>query len=299
MNNDSKERTTTVGLDLGDKYPHLCLLDTNSGEVVEEGRLRTTPDAFARRFGSEEPLRIAIEVGTHSPWASRVLEEHGHEVLVANPRKTRLIHAGARKSDKIDAQKLARLARADPELLYPVEHRGEASQAHLALIRSREVMVRSRAKLINHVRGAVKSFGHRLPKCSTRSFHKKAPEHLPEELKEALDDVVGIIASLTEKIEEADKKVENLATQSYPETELVRQVPGVGALTALTFVLTLEDPERFAKSRSVGAYLGLVPGKDQSGDSDPQKRISKEGDEMLRRLLVGSAHYIMGPFAED
>jgi transposase len=131
----------TAGLDIGDKYSYLCLIDTQSGEVMEEGRLRTTPEAFRRRFASERPLRIAIEAGTHSPWASRVLEECGHEVLVANARKIRLIYANKRKTDEIDAENLARLARLDPKLLYPLKHRGEGSQAHMALIRSREALV--------------------------------------------------------------------------------------------------------------------------------------------------------------
>jgi transposase len=281
----------TAGLDLGDKYSYLCLLDDESGEVIEEGRLRTTPEDFERRFGSERPLKIAIEIGTHSPWVSRLLEECAHEVLVANPRKTRLIYGERRKTDKLDAQKLARLARVDPELLYPIEHRGEDSQAYLALVHSREALVRSRTQLINHVRGTVKSFGARLPKCSAESFHKKVADQLPRELAEALKDVVATIASLTARIRDYDRRIERLSKERYPqETGLLRQqVAGVGALTALTFVLTLEDPRRFAKSRAVGAYLGLVPGKDQSGEQDPGKRISAEGDEMTRRLMVRAA----------
>jgi transposase len=289
----------TAGLDLGDKYSYLCLLNTDTGKVVEEGRLRTTPEALRRRFCSEQPMTVAIEAGTHSPWVSRVLKECDHKVLVANPRKTRLIYGQGRKTDRLDAEKLARLARVDPKLLWPLEHRGEASQAHLALIRSREVVVRSRAGLINHVRGTVKSFGARLPKCSTACFHKKVAAHIPHELRSALEPLLETIASLTARVHHYDRELEELAQERYPETKLLRQVQGVGTLTALSFVLTLEDPERFEESRQVGAYLGLVPGKDQSGERDPQKRISREGDEMLRRLLVGSAHYILGPFARD
>jgi transposase len=300
MNNGSKGAAKmTAGLDLGDKYSHLCLIDTQSGEVIEEGRLRTTPEAIRRRFDSEQPLRIAIEVGTHSPWVSRLLEECGHEVLVANARKLHLIYGNKRKSDKLDAENLARLARVDPKLLYPLEHRSEQSQAHLALLHSREVLVRSRTQLINHVRGTVKSFGQRLPKCSASSFHEKAADGIPELLREALEPILKTIASLSARIRDYDRKLETLAQEHYQETELLRQVQGVGALTALAFVLTLEDPGRFEQSRAVGAYLGLVPGKDQSGEHNPQRRISGEGDEMLRRLLVGSAHYILGPFARD
>jgi transposase len=301
MDDGSRRKSSmTVGIDLGDKYSYLCLLDTESGEVIEEGWLRTTPEALRRRFSSEQqPLRVAIEAGTHSPWVSRVLEECGHEVLVANPRKTRLIYSNKRKTDEIDAENLARLARVDPKLLYPLKHRGESSQAHLAIIRSREALVGSRTQLVNHVRGAVKSFGGRLPKCPARSFHKKVVEHIPEALWPAIEPLLETIGSLTERIREYDRQLETISKEYYPETDLLRQVEGVGALTALTFVLTLEDPERFAKSRSVGAYLGLVPARDQSGDRDPQRRISKEGDEMLRKLLVGSAHYILGPFGSD
>jgi transposase len=301
MDGSTEQPQMTAGLDLGDKYSYLCLIDQDSGEVIEEGRLRTTPEAFRRRFASEQPLRIAIEAGTHSPWASRVLEECGHEVLVANARKLRLIYANKRKTDEIDAENLARLARLDPKLLYPLKHRGEDSQAHMAIIRSRQALVGCRTQLVNHVRGAVKSFGGRLPKCPAVSFHKRAAEHIPEALWPALGPMLETIGSLTQRIRDYERRLETISKERYPETDLLRQVEGVGSLTALTFVLTLEDPYRFEKSRSVGAYLGLVPARDQSGDRDPQsqRRITKEGDEMLRRLLVGSAHYILGPFGSD
>lgn len=301
MTDTSKEQPKmTVGLDLGDKHSYLFELDNESAKMIEEGRLRTTPDDLRRRFDSAEQMKVAIEVGTHSTWVNRVLKECGHEVLVANPRKIGLIYGDKRKTDKLDAKKLARLARVDPELLYPIEHRGEESHAHLALIHSRDALVRSRTQLINHVRGTVKSFGARLPKCRAQSFHKKVADQLPDELANALEDVVETIGSLPERIRGYDRRIERGCKESHPrETGLLQPVPGVGALTSLTFVLTLEDPDRFEKSRAVGAYLGLVPGKDQSGESDPGKRISREGDEMLRRLLVSNAHYILGSFASD
>jgi transposase len=244
-------------------------------------------------------MRIAIEAGTHSPWVSRLLEECGHEVLVANARKLRLIYANKRKTDEMDAENLARLARVDPKLLYPLKHRGQECQAHMAIVRSREALVGTRTQLVNHVRGTVKSFGGRLPKCPARSFHKRASEHIPEALLAALGPILEQIGSLTERIRQYDRQLEAISKEHYPETDLLRRVEGIGPLTALTFVLTLEDPHRFEKSRSVGAYLGLVPATDRSGDSDPQKRISKEGDQMLRKLLVSSAHYILGPFGSD
>jgi transposase len=300
MDGSKGQPMITAGLDLGDKYSYLCLIDQGGGEVIEEGRLRTTPEALRRRFSSEhQPLRVAIEAGTHSPWVSRLLEECGHEVLVANPRKVRLIYSNKSKTDKIDAENLARLARVDPKLLYPLKHRAEECQAHLAIIRSREALVSCRTQLVNHVRGTVKSFGHRLPKCPARSFHNKVVEHIPEALWPAIGPIIKTIGSLTQRIREYERELETVCREHYPETDLLRQVEGVGVLTALTFLLTLEDPYRFEKSRTVGAYLGLVPARDQSGDRDPQKHISKEGDEMLRKLLVGSAHYILGPFGSD
>jgi transposase len=299
MDGSKVQPKMTAGLDIGDKYCYLCLIDTQSGEIIEEGRLRTTPEALRRRFASEPSLRIAIETGTHSPWVSRLLEGLGHEVLVANARKLRLIYSNKRKTDEVDAENLARLARVDTKLLYPVRHRGEGAQAHMAIIRSRQALVDCRTQLVNHVRGAVKSFGHRLSKCPARTFHKRAKEQIPEALLPALEPLLEQIASLTERIRQYERKLQEISEEHYPETALLRQVEGIGPLTALCFVLTLEDPYRFEKSRSVGAYLGLVPARNQSGDRDPQKRISKEGDEMLRKLLVSCAHYVLGPFGSD
>ena len=197
---------------------------------MEEGRLRTTPEAFRRRFVSELPMRIAIEAGTHSPWASRVLEECGHEVLVANARKVRLIYSNKRKTDEIDAENLARLARVDPKLLYPLKHRGEDSQAHMAIIRSRQALIGCRTQLVNHVRGAVKSFGARLPKCPARSFHKNAAEHIPEALWPALGPILEQIGSLTERIREYDRKLEDDLQGELPGNRAL--APGRGDRTA-------------------------------------------------------------------
>lgn len=228
-----------------------------------------------------------------------MLEGCGHEILVANARKLKLIYAEGKKSDRLDAENLARVARLDPRLLAPIEHRGEPSQAHLALLRSRELLVEARTKLLNHVRGAVKPFGARLPKCSPESFHYKVRDRLPEALAPALVPILETIGSLTASIRSYDRELEALSRDLYPETALLRQVQGVGSLTALAFVLTLEEPSRFETSRAVGAYLGLAPSTHQSGDSDPQQRISKRGDEMTRRLMVNCAQYLLGPFAGD
>jgi len=288
----------TVGLDLGDKYTHICVLDSD-GEVCEESRLRTTPMALRRRFAPMPRARMVLEAGAHSPWISRLLKECDHEVYVANPRKLRLIYQNDSKSDRVDAQYLARIGRLDPALLAPFQHRQADTQTDLALIRSRDVLVRSRARLINHVRGAVKSQGGRLSTCSSATFAAKALPDLPAQLEPALAPLLEVIATLDEQIRSYDRRIEEPAKERYPETALLRQVAGVGALTALTYVLTLEDPARFPDPRAVGSYLGLRPRRADSGDLSPQLHITKAGDEMLRRLLVSSAHYILGPFGPD
>lgn len=284
-----------AGMDVGDKHSQVCLVDPLSGEVLEETRLRTTAAAIERYFGKGESLRIALEVGPHSPWISRALEDCGHEVLVANARQVRLIYAGRRKNDRLDAEKLARLARYDEKLLSPITHRSEEGQADLANIRSRDALVKTRTGLVCHVRSTVKAFGSRIPKCSTKVFHKRAGEHLPELLRPALEPVIQLIARLNEVIKAFDDRIEQLAESKYPETTLLRQVRGVGPVTGLAYILTLEDPARFHKSREVGPYLGLTPGERQSGDNSPQQRITKQGDVHLRRLLVQCSQYILGP----
>jgi transposase len=291
-------RKLTIGLDLGDRFTQLCALDAR-GQILATERLRTTPAALERHCAALPHCRIVLEVGTHSPWVSRVLLRLGHEVLVANARQLQLIYASDRKSDRVDAETLARLGRLDPALLKPIHHRGPAAQADLAQLRARDCLVRSRTQLINHVRGAVKAWGGRLPASSAPAFVTKAAPSVPLELRSALDPLLELIATLTREIRGLEHQLERVATERYPETQRLRQPSGVGLLTALCYVLTLEDPGRFRRSRAVGPYLGLCPRRDQSGSRDAQLRITKRGDAMLRRLLVSGAQYILGPFGPD
>ncbi len=287
-----------IGIDVGDKKSNYCVLD-NGEEIRAEGILGTTAEEFTSCFSNLERSRIAIEVGTHSPWLSALLNDLGHEVYVANPRKMESIKKSKRKNDKEDARKLARLVRADPKLLHPIRHRGVAARADLIVLRARDAAVASRTQLINCVRGLVKSLGGRIPKCSAESFYDHACNTLPQLIREDLLPLVKQTAILTAVIKKYDKTIAKKAKEQYPETALLRQVGGVGDLTSLAYVLTLEKPERFHKSREVGPYLGLVPKQDDSGESTKQLRITKTGDAMLRRLLVNSAQYILGPFGED
>lgn len=288
----------TVGLDLGDKYSYVYALDAG-GELVEEGRVRTTAAALRKRFASMEPALVVMETGTHSPWVSRLLDGLGHEVLVANSRQLNLISESDKKTDRADAKTLAEVAYARPQLLRPIQPRPLEAQVGLAWIRGRQSLVEVRTKLINHMRGAVKSMGARLPSCSSHSFTGKAREHVPEELRAALAPHLKLIEELNAEIRGHDKAVEVLCKKKYPATELLRQIPGVGPLTALAFMLVLVEPRRFRNSRVVGAYLGLTPRRSDSGEQQPQLRITKAGDQLMRRLLVGSAHYILGPFGPD
>jgi len=288
----------TVGVDLGDQWSQYCILGLE-GETLAEGQLRTTKQDVSEFFEALNAARVVLEVGTHSAWVWEVIHSHGHEVLVANPRLMEGSKRRKRKNDRIDANKLARLGRVDPQSLHPMQHRSAEVRQDLVMLRARDALVAARTELINATRGLVKSMGTRLPKCSSPSFAQKVEEAVPAEIREALLPLVRMTAELSDCIKGYDEKIEKLASEKYGHTALLRQVKGVGPITALAYVLTLENPERFVKSRDVGPYLGLVPKQEDSGESQPQLGISKAGDTMVRRLLVGSAQYILGPFGPD
>jgi len=293
-----KESQRTIGMDLGDRSSHYCILN-EAGEVIWESKLPTTPKGIEEVFSRIPRSRMALETGTHSPWVSRQLTELGHEVIVAHARNVRLIGESSRKDDRLDARTLARLARIDPGLLSPVRHRSAKAQIHLTVIRARATLVSARTALVNAARGLTKSYGARLPKCGSEQMNREIAQGLSQELREALDPLVAEIESLNERIAEYDRRIEKVAKEVYPEAALLRQVKGVGPLIALTYVLTLDDPHRFRRSRDAGCFLGLRPGRRNSGMSEPQMHISKEGDRYLRTLLVQGAHYILGPFGQD
>src|SRR5437667_3346192 len=278
-------RKLTVGIDLGDRSSRYCILD-EQGEVLAEGSVATTKKGFAQVFGSKPRSRVALEVGTHSPWVSRYLGDLGHEVIVANPRRVRLITDSSRKNDRLDAKTLARLARVDPELLSPIRHRSEQAQADLIVIRARAALIEVRTMLVNCARGLTKSYGERLRSCDPDQFRQELAGVLSKHLQDALKPLLAEVESVSKRIQEYDEQIENIAKSRYPETELLQQVHGVGILTSLTYVLTVEDPQRFRRSREVGAYFGLRPKQRESGDSQPQLRITKEGDAYVRKLLV-------------
>lgn len=288
-----------IGMDLGDKNHVAVVMDRSTGEEIETDRVVNTAKQVQRYFSRFPGATVAMEAGTHSAWIARMLRGMGHEVLVGNPRKLRVIWDADDKSDERDARILAMVCRLDPRFLHPVQHRSEAAQIDLEMIKARNQLVECRTRLINHVRGVVKGVGSRLPSCSAEAFVRRAREQVPEALQDALAGMFTVLEELTKQIHFYEGKIETISEVKYPETQILRQVPGVGAITALAYVLTLEEPERFEKSRCVGPFLGLTPRRDQSGDTDKQLHITKAGSTYMRQLLVGCAHYILGPFGPD
>jgi len=287
----------TVGIDLGDKFSHVCGID-KAGAVVHASRVRTTKGGFATWARKIGRARIAIETGAHARWVAELLRAAGHDVLVANAREVRLVFSGRRKNDKLDAEALARLLRFDPMLLRPVTLRSAEAHAARAVIMVRHQVVEARTKLINCIRGTLKSFGIRVRSGDANGFHKRAREVVTPALAPALLPTLETVEHLTDQIHAYDKQIENRAKDD-PVSRRLMQVSGVGPLTSLSYVLTIEDPHRFRRSREVGPFLGLVPRQWQSGDRDPELGISKAGDPFLRQLLVQCAHYILGPFGKD
>ena len=277
-----------VGLDLGDRFSHYSML-SSTGEMMEEGRIQTTQAALEKQFGSEPRMRIALEAGTHSPWVSRLLKGYGHQVIVANPRKIPTLTGSESKNDRNDAEQLARMASFDPKLLHPIQHRSVERQQDLNLIHTRSVLVRARTMLINAARGLVKSAGGRLPTCSSEAL----PGKVSAAQKAVCAPLLDQVAQINQAISAMDKQIDGL-DKKYPEIGVLRTVPGVGPVVAACYVLTLDSPQAMETNRQAGAYLGLRPRQQQSGNSDPQCRITKTGNTYLRCLLVQSAQYILG-----
>ncbi len=285
----------TVGIDLGDKQHSICVLD-GAGKVLKQDRIANDRPALNVLAKAWPKALFVLEAGTHSPWISRHLEGLGCRALVANPRKVRAIYKNERKSDDRDAEQLARIARVDETLLYPVEHGTEQAQHDLLGIKLRDALVRARVDLINAVRFTLKSLGHRVANPSSSRFHKSVREEVPAAVLEVIEPVISVLAEITERIKQAERAITRLARENYPAALRLQQIAGVGPVTSLCFVLKVGDAQRFGRVRDIGAYLGLTPRRDQSGGSDKELGITKCGDAYLRRLLVNCAQYVMGPF---
>src|SRR6476620_227339 len=292
------KKQSTIGLDLGDRRHTYYVLD-EAGKMAREGSLGNTREQLATMARSYPGATVVMEAGTHSPWVSRFLQELGLRVIVANPRKTRAIYQNERKSDRHDAMMLARLARMDPTLLHPVEHGSQEAQQDMLQLKLRDSLVRARVALINAVRFTLKSLGYPVSNPSSERFHKLVLSEVPESIGEMIAHNVAALAELTQRIKALEVSISRLAAERYPETIYLQQVSGVGPITSLYFVLKVGTPGRFQRTRDIGAFLGLCPRRDQSGETDKELRISKCGDQYLRCLLVNAAQYILGPFGTD
>lgn len=288
----------TLGVDLGSKKSACCTLAPD-GEILAEGSIATSRRTVERFFQEQPTSRVVLEACGVSRWVAQFARDHGHEVVVANPRRLAIITNSTRKSDRNDAYKLADLGQVRPRLLNPVHSRGERSHRAQIHLRVRSQLVEARTALVNCVRGSARTAGFPLSKCSTRAFLKRCREALPADLVVLLLPLVEQLESLNEAIASCDERSKRIAKEHFPETECLRQVTRVGAVLSLAFAAAIEDPTRIEDSRSVGAYFGLTPRSRQSGAKAPQLRISKRGDPELRRLLVSAATYVLGPFGPD
>lgn len=293
------EKNIFIGIDLGDKTNFASIVDYKGNEIAIK-RFRNTKTVWEKFATAYPGATVGIEACIHSPWVSRILEKAGLNVYVGNPRKLRCIWDADDKTDLRDARMLARIVRFDPKLMCAIQHRSEDTQRDLQIIKARDALVETRTALVNSVRTGVKVLGERLPSgWSTRSFAKKAIEILPVELLNTYLPMLESIQLMSDKIDQYEKTIKKLSETKYPETEKLKEVNGVGPITALAYILTIEDAGRFKKSREVGPYLGLVPKRDQSGDCDKQLHITKAGNKFLRGLLIGCAQYILGPFGAE
>ena len=262
----------TIGLDVGDRYSHACVVDS-ARKVVEEFRLPTDRAGLVKHF-SRPPCRIILEVGPHSRWMQKSLEELGHLVRVVDARKVELIAKGTTKTDRRDARTLALLGAGVPELLGDIKHRSAQAQADLSVLLTRDHFVALRTATINRVRGVLKACGCKVPRMSTRAFHARVGTLVPEEMRPALVPLLEELGAIHQRIKKLDETVAKIA-QGYPAVERLTRVDGVGTLTALAFALSIDDPRRFKKSRDVGPFVGLCPRKHSSGESDPQLSITR------------------------
>ena len=288
----------TIGLDLGNKSTQ-CAVFGEDGQRAEERAVTTNHEQLTNLFCRFPGARIVMEASTASRWIHNLAVELGHEVVVANPRNIPLITASVKKCDRNDARLLGELGQLRPDLLSPVQLREDRYQVVRAMLFARLQLVKQRAALVTFVRSEVRVLGFGLPSCGTKVFAKKCRELLPTSIRSAMDPIVDVIESLCKGIESYDEQVEKLSNEQFRESGVLRQVHGIGPLIALAFVATIGDSERFKKSRTVGAYLGLVPRIRQSGKSNPALGITKCGDRYMRSLLVSAATRILAPSGAD
>jgi len=288
----------TIGLDLSVRKSSYCIMNAD-GTRSAEGTVSMDRTSVERFFGGQSLSRVVLEACTSARWVSQVAKESGHKVVVANPRTFKLISASCRKSDRNDARMLADFGQFRPNLLNPVSLRvGEVQDARSVLI-ARDTLVSNRTAIINCARGILRDSGYGLPSCAAERFHVRVRDLIPTNLEPAVRPLLAALEGIARSIDEYDATIAKLANEQFPVTAVLRQISGVGPITALGYVVTIGDPARFARSRDVGPYFGLTPRSYSSGEKSPELSISKCGDQFMRRLLVSGASYILRQGSPD
>ena len=292
------KKVSVIGMDMGDKN-HKAIGLSEDGEIVDRAEVVCAPKDVREYLKRHPGALLAIETGTHCRWVSSLGLELGHEVLVGNARKLRVIWDSSRKNDWNDAEKLAKVARMDRTMFAPVRLRGDGDQGLMRLVKSRDLLVKSRTGIVNQIRGFCKSEGFRLPKCSAESFARREHE-VPPAVRAVTKPLFAMLRELARKIGVYDKMIaEGVKRLRGEDAALLDTITGVGPVTSAAFLAAVGDVSTFGSARDAGPYFGLVPRQDQSGKTDKQLRISKEGNGIVRRLLVTAANHIMGPFGKD
>ncbi len=292
------KKVSVIGMDMGDKN-HKAVGLSEDGGVVCRDEVPCTPEDVRAYLKRHPGALLAIETGTHCRWVCRIGLELGHEVLVGNARKLRVIWDSSRKNDWNDAEKLAKVARMDRTMFAPVRLRGDGDQGLMRLVKSRDLLVKSRTGIVNQIRGFCKSEGVRLPRCSAESFGRMEHE-VCASVRAVTKPLFAMLRELAKKIGGYDKMIaDGVKRLRGEDAALLDTITGVGPVTTAAFLAAVGDVSTFGSARDAGPYFGLVPRQDQSGETDKQLRITKEGNEIVRRLLVTAANYIMGPFGKD
>jgi len=289
----------TIGMDLGNKKHTVCALD-QEGKVLWRREVANTPEALKPFFEENAGATVAMETGLCCRWISALAKSCGCDALVGNARKLAAIWQSKQKNDENDALLIAKLARADRELFHPVELRDDERHEMVQIIELREVAVSQRTQAVNSVRGLCKAHGVFIPKCDAACFHRVAKDAIPKGMAWKFKPMLRHLKGLATTIKRYDAMLEKYAQAHFKEeVELLRTIPSVGPITSCAFVAHVADPKRFGSARDAGAYFGLTPGQDQSGDKDAPKRITKAGSTLMRHLLVTAANYILRASSPD
>ena len=283
-----------AGLDVSMKETHVCVID-GEGVVILETRTPTEPKAIAAALARAPGCqRVVLETGRMAPTLFHGLEALGVPVICIESRQAYLAlkSLATHKTDRNDARGLAQLARTG--FFKPVHVKSLAAHAVRALILARKKLVGQRVTLENQIRGLAVVFGVRLPRGLSPAFAEQViggSEGVPG-LSAAMCGLLAARDAVLEAITAIDRDMRRLARASEACRRLMA-IPGVGQLTALAFVAAIDEPERFRRSRDVGAYLGLVPRRYQSGEVDYTGSISKCGDRRVRTLLYEAANVLL------